>query len=145
MGDALDHIIEKGVPSAAAYPYAGRKGTCRGYIKAYMKIHYYTPFENATPEEIEGHLKHSPLPSVLYSPRELQYYVSGVYDSAACRNDKRLINHAAVIVGQYDDAWIVRFSVISDWGLQGHVLIAKGRCGLGLQSYEINSPFTIIK
>ncbi|CAH0395825.1 unnamed protein product [Bemisia tabaci] len=143
MRDAIVYLIKIGVPSAVSYPYMARNGRCKSFIGPYMKLNYYTDVPGAN--QLAEHLEHSPLPSILYAPLELQHYVSGVYDSPGCTNEVSKINHAGVIVGQYTDAWIVRFSVESDWGLQGHILIAKGRCGLGLQSFEINSPFTILR
>nr|XP_018910149.1 PREDICTED: cathepsin K-like [Bemisia tabaci] len=143
MRDAIVYMIKIGVPSAVSYPYMARNGRCKSFIGPYMKLNYYTDVPGSN--QLAEHLEHSPLPSILYAPLELQHYVSGLYDSPGCTNEVSKINHAGVIVGQYTDAWIVRFSVESDWGLQGHILIAKGRCGLGLQSFEINSPFTILR
>jgi len=63
---------------------------------------------------------------------DLFAYGGGVYTSKNCRNDTRIINHAATVIGYgYDapknlDYWIVKNSWGPGWGEEGYFRIARG-------------------
>nr|XP_018904206.1 PREDICTED: cathepsin O-like [Bemisia tabaci] len=154
-GDVLDaiwNIQVYGLPTAHYYPYKAEKGRCNPYVRAYVKITDYKDLsakkfntEQALTQNIElleKYLEEGPIVTSMYAPKETQFYLYGVFDVPHCTNDKEL-NHEVVIVGHFKDAWIIRGSETSSWGLQGHFLVKKGRCGVGLQAYGgiVIAPF----
>ena len=62
-----------------------------------------------------------------------RFYSSGILDSNECGKS---FNHAVVVVGYTNDAWIVRNSWGTGWGEAGYVRIRKdtgrnaGICGI---------------
>nr|XP_018896783.1 PREDICTED: cathepsin R-like [Bemisia tabaci] len=136
--NSLNYIRDVGIATARAYPYqAGQFGCRSNQIKPYVKL---TTFIESDPSNIEGHLELSPIPTAVHHPPELQFYISGVFDSDNCPNDIWSINHGVVIVGHYRDAWIIRDTVPEEWGLQGHYLMKKGICCVGVSSYTLIEP-----
>nr|XP_018896759.1 PREDICTED: cathepsin L 2-like [Bemisia tabaci] len=133
--EPLDYMRDTGVPLAAYYPYTARTEVCKRYIPPSLKI---TGRTLVPMEYLEWAVQTSPLPTTFNSPESLQFYISGVFDSLDCDNDPNRLNHAVTIVGHYRDAWIIRDSVIKEWGLEGHFLVKKGRCGVGIQTYKID-------
>jgi len=72
--------------------------------------------------------------SVLIDATPLSAYRSGVISSSSGCNPDNL-NHAVLLVGYKDNAWIVKNSWGSGWGESGYVRYAmegngKGPCGL---------------
>ncbi|CAH0395831.1 unnamed protein product [Bemisia tabaci] len=138
---ALKHMFFHGVSKEEDYPYKAVTGECNKRVKRYLKIEDFERVK--TRKQIEDTVVYSPLPTSLHSPKELQHYVSGIYNSDNCSNDANVINHAATIVGHYEEAWIVRNSAGPNWGLQGHYLVEKGKCGIGIDTYAVYSPYEI--
>ncbi|XP_072160204.1 uncharacterized protein [Bemisia tabaci] len=141
--DALWYVQGTGVPKADDYPYQARTGVCRNTVQPYAKIAQFAPVRS---NSLEAHLERSPLTTLMFFPPILQHYVSGVFDSPYCGiNNIEDTNHAVVIVGHYRDAWILRNSAGSQWGLNGHFLVKKGRCGIGLSSFEVHTPYHVLR
>ncbi|XP_018902743.2 uncharacterized protein [Bemisia tabaci] len=138
--NALAYIQQYGTPTSSDYPYVAAKGACKGNIRSHASI---TDFILADKRRLEEHLLVSPIPTVMHARPELQYYVSGVYDSDDCPNDLNKVNHGVVIVGHYADAWILRDSQPGAWGQQGHLLMKKGICAIGEASYELRGPYVV--
>ncbi|XP_072160832.1 uncharacterized protein [Bemisia tabaci] len=115
---ALEYMKNTGLPSSDAYPYKAKKGRCRKNVQPYAKIREWgvvTP----DPESHESWLPNSPIATNMLAPVEFQHYVSGVFDVPQCGNVRvEDLNHSVVIVGHFRDAWIVRNSFTSDWGIK---------------------------
>ncbi|XP_018906608.2 cathepsin L 2-like [Bemisia tabaci] len=138
----MEYIKKYGLPTAIAYPYTAMTGNCKTHVAVnpYAKI---ADFIRADPRKLEEHLRFSPLPTDVHAKAELQFYVSGVFETDYCPDGPGDANHGVVIVGHYKDAWILRDSAPSSWGLQGHFLMQKGICGIGstdFESFEIYNP-----
>nr|XP_018907966.1 PREDICTED: uncharacterized protein LOC109037653 [Bemisia tabaci] len=144
MHHALEHISVFGIALAEHYPYKAVTGDCKD-IPGYLRIGGWARVGEKLSylkrqEKLEEALKDSPLPTLIHFPDEFQHYLSGVYDGDECKGNLEDLDHAVVIVGHYSDSWILRNSCGSAWGLQGHYLVKKGRCGVGLRAFEIKDP-----
>ncbi|XP_072160567.1 uncharacterized protein [Bemisia tabaci] len=134
----LEHIRREGVAKAKDYPYWAESGTCFKHIPRYLRINHFEQVK--TQGEMEAALSRSPLPTGIHQPDELQHYASGIYNSNECKSDEKSLNHAATIVGHYEDAWIVRNTLGTAFGLAGHLLVEKGRCGIGHETFAVYGP-----
>nr|XP_018896782.1 PREDICTED: ervatamin-B-like [Bemisia tabaci] len=137
LRNSLDYIKNSGIPTAKKYPYEAQNGRCK-HKKPHVKI---ADWFTADKDNLEEHLKYSPIPTSVFAPTILQHYVSGVFDEEGCVNDLQYAKHSVVIVGHYKDVWILRDNELPTWGLQGHYLLRKGICGIGLRAYEIQGPY----
>ncbi|CAH0382675.1 unnamed protein product [Bemisia tabaci] len=136
---ALTYLEQFGVPKAADYPYKAVTGVCDRSKTVYANIR---SFAEVREEDVEDALQISPIPTNMYWPPQLQHYVSGVLNSDGCLKNWRTGGHAVVIVGHYRGEWIIRDSSPSSWGLQGHMLVKKGICAIGLRNFKITGATT---
>nr|XP_018910147.1 PREDICTED: cathepsin L-like [Bemisia tabaci] len=143
IGKALLHMKIFGVSRAVDYPYVAETQDCNPNIPGYMSIGDYDEIKGD--KNVEDALDWTPVPAGVHAPDELQFYVSGVYESAACSNKLKHMGHAVAIVGHYQDAWIIRNSWGPTWGLEGHYLVKKGHCGAGKRCWTVKGPFTLVK
>lgn len=72
--------------------------------------------------------------SINASPKSFQLYSHGVYDDAAACSSK-FVNHAMLVVGYTEDAWILKNWWGSRWGDDGYMQIARGKNMCGLANY----------
>jgi len=78
----------------------------------------------------------------MYSPSDYNYYKSGVYSKAGTANTQP--NHAIVIIGWDDtqNAWWMKNSWGTSWGINGYGLIQKGTCNVGAWGSVFNAATT---
>lgn len=143
IGNALLHVKTFGVSRAEDYPYVAETQDCNSGIPGYMTIGGYDRIRGD--RAVAAALKWTPVPAGVHLTEELQFYVSGVFESEGCSNSYRHMNHAVTIVGHYEDAWIVRNSWGPEFGLQGHYLLKKGTCAAGKYCMTVKGPFKVLE
>lgn len=156
-GTALSYVKNYGLSEEKDVPYVGRTGAC-----PYAKIDYFYPIDDycvrsrfrysyqslsseaLSEDEIMRILVQMGPLYVLVdgSPSLFRNYRSGVVDDQSCGRGSGgavRVNHAALLVGYTEDAWILRDSYGTKWGEEGYFRIARGRNTCGVNS-EIAWP-----
>ncbi|XP_017477331.1 PREDICTED: cathepsin L1-like [Rhagoletis zephyria] len=143
--DAYTYILtNKGVTGESTLPYDHKNVKCEkkkrsAKIKDFCVRGIYVSIDGK-PEELNDM-------EIQYAVREygpvyttidgegsdtLQHYKNGVYDEPKCKKET---NHAVVIVGWTKDSWIVKNSWGEKWGIDGYVLMKRGKNMCGINSY----------
>lgn len=154
MDAAFQYIIKNGLCTEASYPYQAADGTCKsctavGHLNGYTDI----PDETGILTEIQK----GPVSIGIEADQAVfQFYSGGVLDDSSCGTN---LDHGVLIVGYGSlngkDYWIVKNSWGSGWGMNGYVLIARGKgmCGIGqmqsrpyylnkVEDYDFCSPLS---
>ncbi|OAY85827.1 Ananain [Ananas comosus] len=133
-------ISNKGVASAAIYPYNASQGTCRtngvpnaAYITGYARV----PRNNES--SMMYAVSKQPITVVVNANANFQYYKSGVFNGPCGTR----LNHTVAVVGYGQDCsgkkyWIVKNSWGAKWGEAGYIRMARdvssssGICGIAI-------------
>ena len=95
--------------------------------------------EELTDENIQQALvNYGPLYITVNANPLSRNYRSGVLDDPNCSTQ---INHAVLLVGYTDDAWIIKNSWGPNWGENGYFRLARGKnmCGVNTEiAYPVN-------
>ncbi|XP_017489756.1 PREDICTED: cysteine proteinase 3-like [Rhagoletis zephyria] len=152
-GTALSYVKNYGLSEEKAVPYVGGNGPC-----PYAAIDYFYPideycvrsrfrysYQSLTEQVDDAEMQRilvqmGPLYVVVDGRPELfRNYRSGVVDeSEGCSNGGQ-VNHAVLLVGYTEDAWLLRDSYGRRWGEEGYFRLARGRNVCGVNS-EIAWP-----
>ncbi|CAH0388743.1 unnamed protein product [Bemisia tabaci] len=117
------------------YKYTAKNGTCKSKFTVIEKLKSFKDVSGSDSKLIAA-LPTSPLPIAMNCNDDMQWYVGGVMISKYCPANET--NHAVVIVGLCGDAWRIRNSWGTKWGVeQGHIYIKRGTCGIGGYAYQL--------
>jgi cathepsin L len=145
MDNAFKYIIaNKGIDTESSYKYTARDGTCKfsaSNVGATM-----SSFKDVGKSEtaLQSAIQNLGPVSVAIdaSKSSFHFYSSGVYYEAACSSSR--LDHGVLAVGfgtTTADYYIVKNSWGTDWGMQGYILMSRGRnnnCGIAtMSSYPI--------
>lgn len=152
-GTALSYVKNYGLSEEKAVPYVGGNGPCpyaaidyfypidEYCVRSRFRYSYQSLTEQLDDAEVQRILvQMGPLYVVVDGRPELfRNYRSGVVDeSEGCSNGGR-VNHAVLLVGYTEDAWLLRDSYGRRWGEEGYFRLARGRNVCGVNS-EIAWP-----
>nr|6YCC_A Chain A, Ananain [Ananas comosus]6YCC_B Chain B, Ananain [Ananas comosus]6YCD_A Chain A, Ananain [Ananas comosus]6YCD_B Chain B, Ananain [Ananas comosus] len=133
-------ISNKGVASAAIYPYKAAKGTCKtNGVPNSAYITRYTYVQRNNERNMMYAVSNQPIAAALDASGNFQHYKRGVF-TGPCGTR---LNHAIVIIGYGQDSsgkkfWIVRNSWGAGWGEGGYIRLARdvsssfGLCGIAM-------------
>jgi len=129
MDNAFRYVIDHGLVLEEQYPFVGYQGRCRVrrgnfYISDYVDL----PSEDL--DQLAAAVNQQPI-SIAVDASNWQFYSGGILDI----EDFNGLNHAVLLVGYTEDAWIVKNSWTEQWGEEGYVRVARGNtCGIGIYS-----------
>jgi C1A family cysteine protease len=128
MDSAFKYIIDNGITTSAAYPYAARDQTCAIQggsfkIKGFIDTPSCTSLTNA--------LSGRPI-SVAVDASNWSPYRSGVFSNCGTS-----VNHGVLLVGATDSTWVIKNSWGGSWGDNGFIRLSQGNtCAVcGYPSY----------
>jgi len=131
-GDALDHLVEQGVPDEACFPYQSRnlpcRDTCVDWQARAVRISGWREILDADARK-QWLSSLGPLAGAMAVYRDFFYYAGGVYRPAS----SDLAGYHAVTVVGYDEgqqAWLCKNSWGLGWGEGGWFRLGYGACGL---------------
>ncbi|XP_067824180.1 procathepsin L-like [Heptranchias perlo] len=133
----------RGINSAATYPYTGRDGLCRfkrNSVAATCKSYRFVR-RNCEPCLARAVKYRGPIAVAIDAGhRSFQLYRNGIYYDQNC--NRRRLNHAVLVVGYGRSGrrnyWIVKNSWGRRWGLNGYINMAKDmRNHCGIASYSV--------
>ena len=140
--EAIDVMVERfggRLAQLKDYPYAGQDTYCNkdawSYDEHLLKGFYQVKNNDTL---LKYALLSGPISISIAVPDAMFAYAGGVYDDKSCKEttEDDLI-HAVTLVG-YDTTdpanpyWIVRNSWSALWGVDGHIFIKFGYCGVTL-------------
>jgi Papain family cysteine protease len=146
--EAVDFLNGKGVPDAACFPYVSGavgedvrcKNTCNDADLRSQKTRLRVrsqPILGASIGDLKQALLAGPVIATMKVFEDFYFYKSGVYRHA---HGKVVGGHAVTIVGwsNADEAWIVRNSWGTDWGMHGDFLISwEDSSGIGATFFGV--------
>ena len=133
MDDAFQYIIKNGICTENSYPYQGMDGQCNSGCSSVGKLNGFhdIPDENHIYTEIQS----GPVSVAIEADQPaFQFYSGGVLDNIECGTN---LDHGVLVVGygslNNQPYWIVKNSWGQTWGMDGYILIARGKnmCGIG--------------
>merc|ERR1719495_1547561 len=144
----MEYVIANGgIASEGSYPYQPSDGHCQSDresdVVASISGYNVVPIDDAG--QMAAAVAKTPVSIAVEATGEAFYlYRGGVLTDASCGHD---LNHAVLMVGytdasdaSYPDAWIVKNSWGTNWGVDGYVYITRdnsrdrhGVCGVLLQ------------
>jgi C1A family cysteine protease len=133
MDDAFQYIIKNGICTEDSYPYQGADGQCNSACSPVGKLNGFhdIPDENHIYTEIQS----GPVSVAIEADQPaFQFYSGGVLDNIECGTN---LDHGVLVVGygslNNQPYWIVKNSWGQTWGMDGYILIARGKnmCGIG--------------
>src|SRR5208337_2366363 len=132
--DAFKWIIQNGgICSESSYPYTARDGSCKRTCTPVSHISRWLELRPRDEETLKAHVAEQPVSvEVDASSSAFQNYKSGVF-SGPCGET---LNQPVLIVGYGETSgrpvWIVKNSWGASWGLNGYILMERGRnlCGI---------------
>jgi len=120
----LTYIRDKGLTTAAQYPYKGIKNNCQKETGEFKPS--YTHVEYNGCESIQNGLYGSPL-TVAVNAKTWQTYRSGIYDG--CTSTE--VNHDILLIGVATGLWRLKNSWGVRWGEYGYIRLKSGNtCGI---------------
>ena len=144
LGNTMENVLNKalsGVALESCCPYDGLdhlcgEGRCPDWTKTGKRLRSYR--EVTDREEMKQLLNKEALVGVMTVHQSFINYKEGVYHSLGY-SDPILGGHAIAIVGYNDDlqAWLVRNSWGTSWGMEGYAWVAYGDSEIDQIMYEI--------
>jgi C1A family cysteine protease len=120
----LTYIREKGLTTAASYPYKGVKNNCQKEIGEYKPVYTHVEFNGCT--NIQSALFNGPL-TVAVNAASWQTYRSGVYNGCTSTD----VNHDILLIGVNSESWRLKNSWGQSWGEYGFIRLKTGNtCGI---------------
>jgi C1A family cysteine protease len=123
-----------GICTEADYPYQGTTGTCTTGCSPAVTVtgHHDVPAKDEDALAVAAAV--GPVSVAIEADKSaFQFYKSGVFDNAGCGTQ---LDHGVLVVGygtmDSKDYWKVKNSWGATWGLNGYILIARGKnmCGI---------------
>jgi KDEL-tailed cysteine endopeptidase len=117
----------KGIASAAAYPYTGGSGTCKKGVPPSATISGFVDVLTNSETALMTAIAQQPVASFVEADQTcFQLYSSGVMD-APCGSQ---LDHTVLVVGygtdNSKDYWNVKNSWGADWGMKGYIRLGRG-------------------
>jgi cathepsin L len=129
MDSAFKWIESNGICSEASYPYTAADGTCKK-CTAVASVKSYTDVGvNSEPDLVNAIVQQPVAVAVEADQASFQLYAGGVM-TAACGTQ---LDHGVLAVGYGTDSasgneyWRVKNSWGADWGMEGYILLGKGK------------------
>ena len=120
----LIYIREKGLSTAAEYPYKGVKNNCQKPTGDYKPAYTHVEYNGCT--EILNGLYKTPM-TVAVNAKQFQTYKSGVFDG--CTSTE--VNHDTYLIGANQGYWRLKNSWGVRWGEYGYMRLKSGNtCGI---------------
>lgn len=134
----FDYVKERGLSSAADYPYESKEGECRpSAIKDIVDVKGFGYIKSSKNDEtlMRAVSEIGPMAiSMDIDHESFMRYSSGIYFDKNCTDE---INHGALLVGYGNDNgvdyWIIKNSFGLTWGENGYVRVARNlgsNCGI---------------
>ncbi len=127
------YIVNKGVAKEADYPYTAHQGVCKNVPRPYKGDRWGFLGDlsdiSSVPKIKEALCKYGPIKVSVKATPAFVAYAGGVFNE----NAGKRTNHAILVVG-WDDrkqAWLIKNSWGTDWGLNGYMWIHYGSNGVG--------------
>ena len=122
MDNAFKFVKDNGIVLEEKYPYKAVKQTCA--IKTgEFKISGFTDVRNCN--DLASALVVRPI-SVAVDATNWSAYKTGVFNNCGTK-----LNHGVLLIGVTDQAWKVKNSWGTSWGISGFILLARGNtCGI---------------
>jgi cathepsin H len=130
-----------GQMKSSDYKYTARDGNCKADVsKVAATVTSQVNITYLDEDQLyEAVGKNGPVSIAYQCASDFSRYAGGVYDSSVCRNGKRDVNHAVLVVGYGHDTksgkdyWIVKNSWGSSFGIEGGyfwMVRGKNMCGI---------------
>lgn len=120
------------------YPFVGTTNSCPAKLWTHVSVSDYKVLmidENHKAEEQLPYILHHFGPvSIGIDSKNMDDYTGGIFTADMCSND---IDHAVTIVGYTKDAWIIKNSWGTDWGVDGYLYLERGKNACGLAEYMV--------
>jgi hypothetical protein len=130
---AFKYITQNGgLASESAYPYTARDGSCKR-ATAVAKISGFVelPYQDET--ALAAEVAQQPVSVVVHASGGFQSYRSGVF-SGPCGEAP---DQPVLVVGYTPTYWIVKNSRGVKWGMNGYILMARGKNLCGIADYAV--------
>ena len=130
------------------YPFIKTAKTCPSKLWTHVSVSDYKVLmidENDKAEQQIPYILHHFGPVAIgIDSTTMNDYTGGIFTADMCSND---IDHAVTIIGYTKDAWIIKNSWGSDWGVDGYLYLERGKnaCGVAEYMVYINSAYPNIK
>merc|ERR1719440_622474 len=135
MDNAFGWIQQNGgICKESDYPYQGTTGTCTTGCSPAVTVsgHHDVPQKDEKALAVAAAI--GPVSVAIEADKQaFQFYKSGVFDNAGCGTN---LDHGVLVVGygsmDSKDYWKVKNSWGATWGLNGYILMARGKnmCGI---------------
>ncbi|EAS07034.1 papain family cysteine protease (macronuclear) [Tetrahymena thermophila SB210] len=125
---AFRYVESNPITTEKNYPYQGQNGTCNQTKAAQTPNYSISSYKqvDASTKALAEALKVQPI-AISVDATYFKYYTSGIYSK--CNNNTH--NHAVLLVGFQDDAWIVKNSWGPEFGENGYIRLKNGNtCGV---------------
>ncbi|XP_024084441.1 cathepsin L1-like [Cimex lectularius] len=136
--NTLLYVQRHGLMTEKDYPYDGNQSACRFESN---KVSAKIKFWNVLPAGDEDGLKtalanYGPIPVAINSrPETFKLYEKGIYDDPECTGHS--MNHAVLLVGYTEDAWIIKNWWSDEWGESGYMYLKRGKNMCGISNYAV--------
>ena len=143
--DAIDKVVKSKLPDEEKYPYSpytykSSQICLPSLFGETVSTKPRLSFYRISDDEIKELLLMGPL-AIAVSATDWEYYSSGVWKC----NSYDKINHAVLLVGWTNDAWIIKNQWGSDWGEKGYIQVSRDpryNCKIGSAVHMLNQ-FTL--
>lgn len=131
------------------YPYQERTASCpHQQLLSHVQVRNWKVLEKSTTTNAEHQLEkilhdYGPV-SVGVDSTSWDNYKHGIFKHTMCGGE---IDHAVTIVGYTRNAWIVKNSWGTDWGMDGYIHLERGHNACGVAEYVayVTSAYPIIE
>merc|ERR1719327_997846 len=136
MDNGFKYVEKSGLCTEASYPYtsgSGVRGTCKRSCSAAVKITKFQDVPSRDEDALKAAVAKQPVSIAIEADKSVfQLYKSGVMDSKSCGTK---LDHGVLAVGYGTlggkDYWKVKNSWGPTWGMEGYILLARGKSGAG--------------
>jgi len=135
MDNAFTYAEANAICTEASYPYQGKDGTCKTGCKAALtkgQVSGYKDVASGSENALMSAVAQQPVSIAVDAETVWQYYTSGVVTS----NCGTTLDHGVLAVGygtwsDGTDYWKVKNSWGASWGMDGYILLQRGKGGDG--------------
>jgi hypothetical protein len=130
-------IAKGGLAKAASYPYTAVEGTCKVTtpVATIPGAGRVPPGDEVS---LQNYVARGPVLALVNASAAFDSYKNGIFNGPCSDNNP---TQAVLIVGYATTSgaayWIVKNSLGASWGLQGYILMARGRNLCGIANFAI--------